>query len=119
MGVLLSNARRRVSVTIAGKTIHSLEKASVISEGTLLQIVEGREEGSKNGGIPYVVAKVQVKPGTDIRVAGYGEEQIAAIRAVSSEPGKFTAYLSGMGRGGYKLTEFVPEEAQSAVQTAA
>lgn len=104
-GILLSNTRRRVSATINGKVLSSLESVQAIQGGTLLKISDGREAGSKTDGSQYVVAHVQVNPGTVIRVAGYGDAQIAEIRAINiGSP--FNAFLSGMGRGGFKLVEF-------------
>lgn len=105
MGVLLPNFRRPVVASFGGKTRTSLESVAGIQEGTLLRITEGREGGSKVDGSEYVVAHVQVKPGTVIRVAGYGSEQIAQIRAVEVG-GAFSATLSPMARNGYKLVEF-------------
>lgn len=110
MGILLPNFRRPVVATFGGKQRTSLETVAGIQKGTLLRISEGRESGSKVDGSKYVVAHVQVQPGTVIRVAGYGAEQIEAIRAVKVD-GEFNAVLSPMARGGYKLVEFEPAEA--------
>jgi hypothetical protein len=105
MGILLKSFRRPVTAVVGGKTRSSLETASAVTGGKLLRISEGRAEGSKVDGSEYVVAHVQVNPGTVIRVAGYGQEQIDQIRAVP-EDGEFNAILSPMARGGYKLVEF-------------
>jgi hypothetical protein len=113
-GILLSNTRRRISATIGGKVVSSLESGPAIVGGKLLRISEGREGGSKTDGSAYVVAHVQVNPGTVIRVAGYGPDQVAQINAIQPD-GTFSAFLSGMGRGGYKLVEFdKPADSQPA-----
>ena len=115
MGVLLPNFRRSVSATVNGRVVKSLETVAAVSGGTLLGITEGRQEGSKTDGSQYVVAHVQITPGTKIRVAGYGEEQIKAIRAIEQDKaGAFSAVLSPMGYGGFKLVEFDKTAEQAA-----
>jgi hypothetical protein len=105
MGILLSNFRRRVTAEFNGKKVSSLETVAGVKNGTLLEVTTGVETGSRTDGSQYVVAHVQIQPGTVIRVAGYGAEQIEQIRAVKLN-GEFSALLSPMGRGGYKLVEF-------------
>jgi hypothetical protein len=118
MGLLLPTFRRRVVAEINGKNQSSLETVSAVKEGKLLRITEGGDKRSRVDGSEYVVAHVQVKPGTAIRVAGYGAEQIAAIRNIPVG-GDFNAILTPMTRDAYKLVEFEAPSAQSGEQSAA
>jgi hypothetical protein len=105
MGVFLPNAVKRVETVFNGRVQRSLVPGSLITDGKLLEIVEGREEGSKLDGSEYVVARVQVKPGQVIRVTGYGAEEIASIRKIGVG-GSFSSFNTKVVYGGCKLVEF-------------
>lgn len=118
MGLILPTFRRRVEAEINGKRQSSLETVSAVKGGKLLRITEGGEKRSRVDGSEYVVAHVQVKPGVAIRVAGYGAEQIAAIRNIQVD-GEFNAILTPMTRDAYKLVEFEAQPAESSAHVAA
>ena len=113
MGVLLPSFRRRVTATIAGRKQSSLETVASIQDGVLLSVKEGHENGSRIDGSTYIVANVQVAPGRVIHVAGYGEDQVKAIRdlAATGENPEFSAILRPTNRSWFKLAEFIPTDA--------
>jgi len=113
MGVLLPNFRRRVQTTIGERTQSSLETVAAIKGGVLLSIKDGHEKGSRLDGSKYVVANVQVAPGRVIHIAGYGEDQVNAIKAMKVQDA-FSAVLRPSARNWFKLDSFLPTEEQSA-----
>jgi hypothetical protein len=127
MGVLLPSARRKISTEVAGRRFSSLESVSIVKEGTLLSIEDGRREGGSTiDGSQCVKAIVQVTPGRVINVVGYGEDQIKAIKelAASGENAEFNAYLRPSPRNAFvakqwfKLAEFIPKDAPTELTAA-
>lgn len=118
-GILLRNYRTRNSAEVGGRTRSTFATESAVIGGKLLKVSEGREQGSRVDGSKYVVAHVQVVPGTKIRVAAYGDDQIAKIKELTEGEDFPTAILSDMMPGrdqssAYKFVRFDEPTAQAA-----
>ena len=108
MGVLISNFRRSVTATLMGKQTKSLETKSGVADGIVDHITEGKEEGSKIDKSQYVTAFINVKPGTQVRVSGFGPDEIATLKALNhGDVVDVVMTQFGTKGTGYKLDELL------------
>jgi len=109
--------RREVSESLAtGETIRELKLLSCIVKGRVLSVI-GEKAGGSAFNVPCATAVIEVVPGKNHRVTGFGEElknQILALR-----PDEVVdVYGDVMARGGMRAYEIYSVEEPPAQRAA-
>ena len=106
MGLIIPNTRRRITTNVGNQKFTGIESGSVLSDGKFMGLLDNRKEVSQNDGSVYAAARIQEKPGTVIRLVGYGEQAVEQLKTMK-EGDSVSAFMTPMTRGGYKLVEFL------------